>query len=307
MNTAYVSCNQKSITMNLNLRFLTGALFMLPVLMLAQSPVSGFMKTKGDGSITASFSSEKYDEVFLVPQKVDGVPVFNEVKTTSYSLYAEYGISDNFNLVFNLPYIKSEGQAIPETLENTGYENERKGLQDVSIYGKYRFASKATPNGMIDFIAAAGIETPLGDYRVDEALQSIIAIGNRSTDITGLAIASYKHNNGIFITGQIGYSLRSNSVPNALLSEVKLGYAASKFYLEGYVANQLSDDSGVDILGEGFNGFFPATRVNYTRLGFNAYVPVCKSVGLSGGYSNYIEGRNLGDADGFNWGVTYSF
>lgn len=293
--------------MNLNLRLLAGMLLMLPITMLAQSPVSGFMKAKGDGSVTASFSSEKYDEVFLVPQKVEGVPVFNEVKTTSYTLYAEYGISDNFNLVFNLPYIKSEGQATPETLDNNGFENERKGLQDVSLYGKYRFASTATPKGMIDFIAAAGIEAPLGDYRVDEGLQSIIAIGNRSTDITGLAIAHYKNNNGIFATGQLGYSLRSNSVPNALLSEVKLGYAASKFYLEGYVANQLSDKSGVDILGEGFAGFFPATRVNYTRLGFNVYVPVYQGLGLSGGYANYIEGRNLGDADGFNWGVTYSF
>lgn len=293
--------------MNLNLRLLAGMLLMLPITMLAQSPVSGFMKAKGDGSVTASFSSEKYDEVFLVPQKVEGVPVFNEVKTISYTLYAEYGISDNFNLVFNLPYIKSEGQATPETLDNNGFENERKGLQDVSLYGKYRFASTATPKGMIDFIAAAGIETPLGDYRVDEGLQSIIAIGNRSTDITGLAIAHYKNNNGIFATGQLGYSLRSNSVPNALLSEVKLGYATSKFYLEGYVANQLSDDSGVDILGEGFAGFFPATRVIYTRLGFNVYVPVYQGLGLSGGYANYIEGRNLGDADGFNWGVTYSF
>jgi hypothetical protein len=35
---------------------------------------------------------------------------------------------------------------------------------------------------------------------------------------------------------------------------LKLGYAASKFYGDAYVANQTST-SGVDILGEGFQGF----------------------------------------------------
>lgn len=293
--------------MNLNLRVLTGLLFLLPVLMIAQSPVSGFMKAKGDGSITVSFSSEKYDEVYLVPQKVKGVPVFNEVKTTSYSLYGEYGFSDNFNVVVNLPYIKSEGEATPETLANNGLSNEVKGFQDLSVYGKYRITTVATPKGSIDLIAAAGVELPVGDYSDEAGYQSIITIGNRSTDFTGFAIASYKNNSGFFATGQMGYSLRNNEVPNALLSEFKLGYAADLFYLDAYVANQLSDDDAVDIFGDGFTGFFPATRVNYTRLGFTAYVPVYKGIGVSGGYSTYVAGRNLGDSDGINWGLTYSF
>jgi hypothetical protein len=40
-----------------------------------------------------------------------------------------------------------------------------------------------------------------------------------------------------------------------------LGYAASKFYGDAYVANQTST-SGVDILAEGFQGF-PSYKVNY--------------------------------------------
>ncbi|WP_405329876.1 hypothetical protein [Leeuwenhoekiella sp. LLG6367-2.1] len=293
--------------MNLNLRLITGLLLMLPVLMIAQSPVSGFMKAKGEGSFTLSFSSEEYDEVFLVPQKVNGVPVFNEVQTTSYSLYGEYGITDDLDIVVNLPYIKAEGEATAETLANNGLTNEVKGFQDLSVYGKYRITNVKTPKGSIDLIAAAGVELPVGDYSEDPGFQSIIAIGNRSTDITGLAIASYKNDSGFFATGQIGYSLRSNDVPNSLLSEFKLGYAADMFYLDAYVANQLSDKDGVDIFGEGFTGFFPATRVNYTRLGFTAYVPLYRGIGVSGGYSTYVNGRNLGDSDGYNWGLTYSF
>jgi hypothetical protein len=30
----------------------------------------------GKGSVSLSFSSEKYDKVYFIPEKVDGVPVF---------------------------------------------------------------------------------------------------------------------------------------------------------------------------------------------------------------------------------------
>jgi hypothetical protein len=60
---------------------------------------------------------------------------------------------------------------------------------------------------------------------------------------------------------------------------LKLGYAASKFYGDAYVANQTST-SGVDILGEGFQ-VFPATKVNYTKIGLNLYTPLYKDFGLA--------------------------
>ena len=280
---------------------------MLPLTMAAQSPISGFMKAKGEGSITVTQSREDYNDVFLVPNKVNSVPVFNEVTTKSVSLYAEYGFSDRLNFVVSLPYIQTTGEATPATLANNGFENERSGFQDVSIYAKYKIKSYEVMSGNLDIIGALGVETPLGNYNVDEGLQSIIAIGNRSTDITGLAIANYKHNSGVFAIGQVGYSLRSNEVPNALISQLKIGYAASVIYGDIYIANQLSGSDGVDILGEGFTGFFPATRVNYTRIGANMFVPVVKGFGLTAGINTYISGRNLGDSTGAYSGLSFSF
>jgi hypothetical protein len=40
------------------------------------------MQGKGKGSVSLSFSSEKYDKVYFIPEKVDGVPVFNETRST---------------------------------------------------------------------------------------------------------------------------------------------------------------------------------------------------------------------------------
>lgn len=274
---------------------------------MAQSPVSGFMKKKGEGSVVLNQFRESYEKVFLVPAEIDGVPVFNKVSITSTSLYGEYGISDRFNVIVNLPYVKAEGNASEAVLQNNGFENERSGIQDIKIYGKYSFLSKEIGTNKLDILGSVGFETPLGNYSADEGLQSIIAIGNESTRFTGLGIAQFMTDFGLFATGQLGYSLRSNEVPNAVLSEFKLGYAGSAFYLDAFVASQLSGKDGVDILGEGFVGFFPATRVNFTRIGANAYVPVSKFAGIVGGVNAYVAGRNIGKSTGFYAGLAFSF
>ncbi len=293
--------------MKLKFNLATSICLLLPALMVAQSPLSGFMKNKGEGAVVVSYSSEKYDEVFLVPAKIDGVPVFNEVEVSSISLYGEYGITDKLNVILNVPYIKAEGSASEQVLANNGFENTRKGLQDLKLYLKYDLTSFDFSNARLNFMGAVGVETPIGDYAVNEGLQSIIAIGNRSTTVNATGIFMYKMNNGFFTTGQLGYSIKSDEVPNALLSEFKIGYAASKFYVDAFVANQLSDKDGVDILGEGFTGFFPATRVNYTRVGVNGYLPLAAGFGLTGGVNAFVEGRNLGKSKGYYGGLAYSF
>jgi hypothetical protein len=85
---------------------------------------------------------------------------------------------------------------------------------------------------------------------------------------------------------------------------LKLGYAASKFYGDAYVANQTST-SGVDILV--FSRIFPATKVNYTKIGLNLYTPLYKDFGLAGGASTLVAGRNIGKATGFYGAVVYKF
>lgn len=276
-------------------------------IIFAQSPVSGFMKKNNEGSAVISYSWERYDKVFLVPNEVDGVPVFNEVTNTSISLYGEYGITDDLNVVFNVPYIKSEGEASQSTLDNLGYDNTREGVQDLSLYVKYNFHTFNINKSQLSFIGSIGLQTPLSDYEANEGLQSIIAIGNHASSFNGFGIATFKTESGLFATGQVGYSFKGSGAPDALLSELKIGYAASKFYVDGYIANQLSEKSGTDILGNGFTGYFPATRVNYTRVGLNVYAPFYQGIGITAGANTYIAGRNLGKSTGFYGGLVYSF
>ena len=272
----------------------------------AQSPVSGFMNQKGKGAVVVSYSSEKYNEVFLVPEKVNGVPIFNEVQNTSVNLYATYGLSNKLEMVLGLPYIQSKGQGEENFMKANNFSNSRSGLQDLSFFLKYKLISTKIGSASLDVLATAGIQTPLGSYKVDEGLQSIIAIGNRSTKFTPMGIVHLKTESGLFATGQLGYSLRNNRVPNAVVSELKAGYAGSKVYLDAWVARQTSV-SGTDILQSGFDGFFPATRVNYTRVGANIFAPIAGGIGAVVGVNSYLEGRNLGKSTGFSVGLVLNY
>jgi hypothetical protein len=281
-------------------------LLSLSFLAQAQSPVSGFMNGKGNGAIALSYSAEHYDNVFLVPSDSRGVPVFNEVSVNSTSLYASYGISNQFDAIVSLPYIQAKGNADQTVLDQLGFENTREGLQDLSLFVKYNPCNFDIGTSNLRFALAAGVKTPLGNYRVDEGLQSIIAIGNRATSINGLGIAHLQFNDGLFVTTQAGYSFRNGEVPNALLGEIKAGYAGKHVYLDVWYAGQISD-GGVNILGEGFAGFFPATDVSFNRLGINVYVPIYGGLGISGGASRYLAGRNVGQSTGFSGSLVYSF
>src|SRR5687768_17162803 len=79
----------------------------------AQSLVSGFMAGKGHGSVVISGTTEQYKNVFLVPEKVKGVPIFEEVRVSSLNLYGTYGLTDKIDAILSIPFIRSEGKADP--------------------------------------------------------------------------------------------------------------------------------------------------------------------------------------------------
>lgn len=298
--------NLKIKKMRHNNFFLSTILFCLPFLAIAQSPVSGFMTPKGKGAVAVSYTSEKYSTVLLHPATSEVVPVFNEVQVTSASLFGTYGISDKFNVVVGLPYITAKGNATEGTLKALGYQNERKGVQDGSLFLKYNPYTWEMGENKINFIVAAGVKAPLGSYKVEEGLQSILAIGNRATNITGLAIAQFRSKSGFFASTQAGYSVRTGDVPNAVIGEIKTGYGASRFYVDAWYAGQISQ-GGVNVLGEGFKGVFPETDVTYNRFGVNVFVPLVKGFGISGAFTQYLNGRNVGKSTGFSGALIYSF
>ncbi|QIX61693.1 hypothetical protein HER32_11085 [Hymenobacter sp. BT18] len=273
----------------------------------AQSIITGFMAGKGHGSVAVSGTLERYTAVYLVPEKVDAVPVFKKINVSSINLFANYGLSDKVEVVLSLPYIRSEGQADDQVVQAQGYTNRRQGFQDISAYLKFKGYSTEVGSSQLDLLGAVGVSTPLSNYQSAQGVQYIIAIGNRATKGTALGVAHLKTPIGVFLTGQAGYSLRSGRVPNAFLAEAKAGYAGLKLYVEGWISFQNSDKSGTDILQPGFDGNFTATRVDYARVGGSIFRPLAKGVGVVLGASTYVAGRNIGKSTAGSLGVAYNF
>lgn len=279
----------------------------------AQGLVGGFMAGKGHGSVVVSGTTEQYSSVYLAPDKIDGVPIFREVRVNSLNLFATYGISDKVDLVLTLPYIQSRGQADGAVIDDlnalyasSGYTNVRQGLQDATGLLKFKAYSREIGGTILDLLGTVSVSTPVSDYQTNTGYGYIIAIGNRATKYTAVGIAHLKTRFGAFATGQVGYSLRTGPVPHALVGEAKVGYAGPRTYVEGSVSFQESN-GGLDISEAGFTGAFPSTRVNYVRLGASVFRPLAKGVGLVLGANTYVAGRNIGKATGYSAGLSYNF
>lgn len=268
----------------------------------AQTPLNGFMQGKKGGSLSFSLAHENYKSLYLYPEQVDETPVFKSVSTNSFNIYGNYGLTEKLDMIINIPFIQTLGSADKDVLSGLGYSNQRDGAQDIAAYLKYQFAKV----GNVNFQGSVGFSTPLSNYNVNEGFQSLIAIGNHASTLSGFLLGHFKDERGFFITGQAGYSVRGGEVPNAILSELKIGLATSRFYIAGQVGNQTST-GGVDILRPGFTGFFPATKVNYTKVGGTIYAPIDGNLGLSISGGGVVDGRNVGKSYYGAAGLTYNF
>lgn len=296
--------------MNTKIKFLVS----LPVLFLvftvtssAQGPVDGFFDKKEKVSITLSYTHGNYDDFYVGGQKVEGVPVHNEIDQTIYSLYAKYGLADNITVIASLPYIKAEGNGGADPVNGT---TEQSDFQDASVFVKWAPYVEQLSNGSVTYLVALGGSIPLG-YEPN----GILSLGTGAPGLDGKLGIQYNNNSGFFGTIIAGYGLRGKAdnnasgggedfdAPNVANVVFKLGYAGKHFYVDGWFDGQTSL-SGVDIMGEGFAGNFPETRVGYSRAGANLYVPFTSFIGASAGFGTVIDGRNIGLTTYYTGGIT---
>ena len=271
----------------------------------AQSPVNGFMQGKGKGSAVISYYTENYIRAYEAPVN-SGRQVNSKVKSQIVSAFTTFGLSKEVDLQINFPYASASGEVTKEISDNIGPKNEKSGLQDISIYIKYNPFNFKLGKSDLSLLGAAGLSTPFGDYKIDEKYQSAVSIGSRSTQFTGVFLIHYKLNFGLFFTGSAGYSLRSNHVQNAAIVEFKSGFAGRRIYVDGYIGRQTSSTSKPSQNNINNLSAFSGSNPNYTRIGFNVYVPIIKKIGIAGGLSNYLNGRSKGENGGYG-ALIYTF
>lgn len=290
--------------------FLFGLLFLCALPSQSQRLIDGFFNEQGSLSLTAGYTHTNYDAFYVGKMKVTGVPALGEVDQNIYSLYATYSILDDLSVIASVPYFTAKSKDGADPING---EDKISAFQDIDIALKYRLHKFEMDEGYLNFLVAAGITIPTG-YEPN----GILSLGSGSFNNTYNLGLHYQSNSGVFVSATGGYSIRGKAdnnfnvngggdfdVPDAVLFTGRIGYVGSLFYLEAFTDIQSAVD-GVDIMGPGFAGNFPETEVDYTVLGLSLYVPIIESLGISGSYGTLVAGRNIGDSNYYNLGVTYS-
>lgn len=261
---------------------------------LAQHLVDGFSKGKGKSTVALSYTRENFDTFYLgAEEKSINIRNLDRIVTESVNLYASYGLTNRIDLTLNIPYIATTSHRLTDH-ESVGEKNFQNALAVV----EWNAYQKEGSGGRFSVTGGFGFSTPLSRY----ATNLIYSIGNQSSHFNPSLLVQYKWANGLFVTGQGGYSFRTNQVPDAVLSAAKVGYAGKLFYAEAGLNNQTST-SGIDIGGPGFTpARFPETRVNATNVGVSVFAK-----GVTLGVGKRLAGRNAGLPSWYTAGLALAF
>jgi hypothetical protein len=247
---------------------------------IAQGKVDGFYKGDGNLNTVLGFGFEDSKKYLAGDNKL------NLERDTYYtSIFAAYGITDNLDLNFSLPYIINDNN---------------KNLQDVSFYLKYRF--KRASKGNVEFSVVGGLSTPISDYKIG----GLNDIGQQATIIETRGLVHYICNNGWFGTLQSGFSFKLEEVPNSLPATLKLGRATSNWYYDVYYDYQHSF-GGIDYRGTPAPQNFREFGVDFHKIGGTLFKPFSPSFGSYISVAYTFEGRNTFVGASYGFGLSYNF
>jgi hypothetical protein len=254
---------------------------LLTVLLMAvrhgrcQGPVSGFMPGARATDLALTYAHDSYDTYVFGDERRE-----RPVTTQSVNLFAEHGFSPHFSVLATFPYLWID-------------ENNR-GVQDASLYMKYRNLYKERPAGSWTLITGLGLTFPLSNYATDTENP----IGQKAVFFHGRLTAQYRLYSGFFIMGQSGLDFRL--LPEAqwgIPFQLRLGWGAGRFYADGWLEVLRSLNAGVDENIQGGAGS------SWTRLGGTGYFELLNNLGLVVQLAFIVRGENIGLSHRYGTGL----
>ena len=235
------------------------------------------------------------------------------VSTQSVMFMPNYGITNNLNVMASATYVWTKASA--------GTLHGMEGLQDLSVFVKWRPWMKSFGKNKISVFAIGAFSIPLTDYVVD-FLPLSIGLGTKNA--IGRAMVDYQYKR-INVTASAAYILRSNveidrtsyyttemhltnevQMPNAAQYQLRTGYRGKYLLAEALLTNWTTL-GGFDITRN--NMPFPSNRMNATSVGaqFKYTLKAHTNLAFIGGGNYTVAGRNMGQATSFNVGAFYAF
>jgi hypothetical protein len=277
----------------------------------AQTEMDGIMMTKNNFCTGAIYEYSSWDKYWEGTYKRENLN-FGTVSTQKIAINGNYGITDNLNVIFGIPYVKTNASA--------GTMSGQKGFQDLSLTLKYLFFETEIKGNSLSFYALGGFSTPTTNYEADYLplsiglrsktgslrLMSDYQYGNLFATVSGAYIkrSNIKIDRNVYFTNVMHYSNEVN-MPDAISFNARVGYRTSRLIAEAVFDNWTTQKGGFDITTN--NMPFPSNTMNMTKIGFNGKYNLKQIPGLAiiGGLNHVIIGRNVGQSDIFYGGLFY--
>ncbi|MFD0765111.1 hypothetical protein ACFQZI_09600 [Mucilaginibacter lutimaris] len=235
------------------------------------------------------------------------------ISSNVYAVGGNYGLSNRINLLFMIPYIKSNASA--------GTLRGQSGIQDISLAFKWMAVKQELGTGLLSVHAIATGSLPVGNYQADYLP---LSLGSRSKSVGLKALVNYQTGR-FFVAGSGQYVRRSNitldrdsyyttemhytnqvALPNMTNFLFSTGYRSLKFNAEA-VVTRMNTIGGFDITKN--NMPFPSNNMDATAVGtvFKYMFQKLPGLELTAGGNYVVDGRNVGQNKSFFAGVYYVF
>ena len=273
----------------------------LPRSSFAHTDIDALMMAKNEFCIGPMYTYSSWKNYWEGTLKRDNDNL-GTISTKMVSAMGNYGISGKLSVLFNLPYVKTKASA--GTLQGMD------GIQDLSLFLKWRPFQKKLGNGKLSVLGIAGVSFPLSNYTPDFLP---LSIGLHSKTALARLMVDYKWR-GLFTTVSATYLLRDNikidresyyttemhntnevEMPNATNYNFRAGFRNQRWIAEAIV-NIWTTLGGFDITRN--NMPFPSNKMNATTVGtnFKYVLPPLPQLSIVAGGNTTVAGRNVGQA-----------
>jgi len=261
---------------------------------------SGWTKEKGEGFFQTSFQTFSSDQYFTLDGEVLTTNTFHQ---QSIVFYGEYGVTDKFTIITNLPLQTFNGFSSTETVS---------GLGDLRVEFKHSILKKylplaisvapELPTGKANNFAKSKINDfdqinlPSGDgeFNVWTTLASSFALGE--IPFYGSIFGSYNYRTqyqGLSFTDQIAVG-------------AEIGYQIAGKVWVNVRLNALTSVDEVTVITD----FVRGDGTEYTSYSFGAGIPIVKDFNLSLNYRNFndwiFSRKNIYSAGVLSIGIFYN-
>ncbi|MBL7740878.1 MAG: hypothetical protein JNK14_16780 [Chitinophagaceae bacterium] len=281
--------------------FIIAFLLTCSVVSVAQTDIDAIMMEKNAFCVGPMYSYSSWKNYWEGTLKRENLNL-GRVSTQMYGVMGNYGVTRKLNALFSVPYIKTKASA--------GTMSGLDGIQDLSLFLKWRPVQKKIGSGRLSLFAIGGLSFPMSNYVADFLP---LSIGLRSKTASARLMADYQKGN-LFATLSGTYVFRDNikidrtsyyttemhytnevEMPNAMNWNFRAGFRNHRLIAEA-VANNWTTLGGFDITRN--NMPFPSNKMNGTTVGVNIkyVIPSLPELSIVTGGNTTVAGRNMGQS-----------